>query len=66
MRYRLRTLLILLTIMPPLSAGVCWAIRSGEVMHASRPIADGLLLSGPVIVAAYAAARLAATVTGKR
>jgi len=59
MRYRLRTLLILLAVLPPIIAAAWWAINQGWLWFA-----PGILL----VVAlpfglAYVAARFAALVT---
>jgi len=70
MRYRLRTLLILMAVGPPIAAVLWSADRAEEFVGFANGITNGLSEAVPVCAAiifvAYVASCFAGAVTGKR
>jgi membrane associated rhomboid family serine protease len=69
MRYRLRTLLIVLAVGPPVLATLWWAVRNvtfpefRDIAVAAEALGGAML---GVVLLAFVAARIAEAVTGKR
>jgi hypothetical protein len=66
MQYRLRTLLIALALGPPLLAWIVGRVKEGNVLNALPGIGNGVWGAAFIVVpAAFVAARVAGTITGK-